>query len=193
MPYNSVKDLPKAQTDQYNDHQKEAFLKAFNNAYREYSGDEHRAFAVAHAAAKRAGERPASNGTRRRAWRARRRVLRADAGGSLSSSSPVEDRLVEYRERQALTGFAASPCPGTRARRPLSAGVGHSSSRRRCVGRIAIVASRLPLLLLASARSSQCHVPWRTNVWRRDVRSRGLALRGTRLGSRRPCGGDASR
>ena len=27
----------------------------------------------------------------------------------MSSSSPVEDRLVEYRQRQALTGFAASP------------------------------------------------------------------------------------
>ena len=53
-----IDDLPKAQTDQYNDHQKEAFLKAFNNAYKEYGGDEHRAFAVAHAAAKRAGERP---------------------------------------------------------------------------------------------------------------------------------------
>jgi cation transport regulator len=58
MPYNSIDDLPKAQTDQYNDHQKEAFLKAFNNAYKEYGGDEHRAFAVAHAAAKRAGGGP---------------------------------------------------------------------------------------------------------------------------------------
>lgn len=58
MPYNTIRDLPQAQTDQYNDHQKEAFLKAFNNAHNEYGGDEHRAFAVAHAAAKRAGERP---------------------------------------------------------------------------------------------------------------------------------------
>ena len=58
MPYNSVADLPKAQTGQYNDHQKQAFLKAFNSAYAEYGGDEHRAFAIAHAAAKRAGERP---------------------------------------------------------------------------------------------------------------------------------------
>ena len=58
MPYTSIDDLPKAQTDQYNDHQKEAFLKAFNNAHKEYGGDERRAFAVAHAAAKRAGERP---------------------------------------------------------------------------------------------------------------------------------------
>ena len=31
---------------------------AFNNAYKEYHGDEHRAFAVAHSAAKRAGEKP---------------------------------------------------------------------------------------------------------------------------------------
>ena len=55
MPYSSVADLPKAQTDQYSAHQKEVFLKAFNNAYAEYKGDEHRAFAVAHAAAKKAG------------------------------------------------------------------------------------------------------------------------------------------
>lgn len=53
MPYRDIADLPKAQTDQYSQHQKEAFLKAFNNAYDEYAGDEHRAFAVAHAAAKR--------------------------------------------------------------------------------------------------------------------------------------------
>jgi len=58
MPYRTVADLPKAQTDQYNPHQKEAFLKAFNNAYDEYQGDESRAFAVAHAAAKKAGSKP---------------------------------------------------------------------------------------------------------------------------------------
>ena len=58
MPYRSIEDLPRAQVDQYNEHQKEAFLKAFNNAFKEYGGDEHRAFAVAHHAAKQAGERP---------------------------------------------------------------------------------------------------------------------------------------
>lgn len=58
MPYRSIQDLPQAQVDQYNEHQKEAFLKAFNNAFKEYGGDEHRAFAVAHHAAKQAGERP---------------------------------------------------------------------------------------------------------------------------------------
>jgi cation transport regulator len=57
MPYRDIADLPEAQTDQYNRHQKEAFLKAFNNAYKEYGGDESRAFAVAHHAAKQAGER----------------------------------------------------------------------------------------------------------------------------------------
>jgi cation transport regulator len=57
MPSHSIADLPKAQTDQYSEHQKEAFLKAFNNAFDEYGGDERRAFAVAHAAAKRAGEK----------------------------------------------------------------------------------------------------------------------------------------
>jgi cation transport regulator len=58
VPYRTIGDLPKAQTDQYNEHQKKAFLEAFNNAYREYGGDEQRAFAVAHAAAKRAGAKP---------------------------------------------------------------------------------------------------------------------------------------
>ena len=57
MPYRSVSELPKAQTDQYTPHQKEAFLKAFNNAYEEYGHDESRAFAVAHHAAKQAGEK----------------------------------------------------------------------------------------------------------------------------------------
>ena len=58
MPYKSIADLPRAQTDQYNAHQKNAFLKAFNNAYEEYHHDESRAFAVAHHAAKQAGDRP---------------------------------------------------------------------------------------------------------------------------------------
>ena len=58
MPYRTVSDLPQAQTDQYNPHQKKAFLEAFNNAFDEYKGDEHRAFAVAHAAAKKAGAKP---------------------------------------------------------------------------------------------------------------------------------------
>jgi cation transport regulator len=58
MPYQSIKDLPKAQTDQYNAHQKDAFLKAFNGAYEHYHHDESRAFAVAHTAAKKAGDKP---------------------------------------------------------------------------------------------------------------------------------------
>jgi cation transport regulator len=61
MPYRTIADLPKAQTDQYNDHQKKAFLEAFNSAYEKYKdedGDEGRVFAIAHSAAKRAGERP---------------------------------------------------------------------------------------------------------------------------------------
>lgn len=58
MPYRTVKDLPEAQTDQYNAHQKEAFLKAFNSAFDQYDGDESRAFAVAHTAAKKAGDKP---------------------------------------------------------------------------------------------------------------------------------------
>jgi cation transport regulator len=57
MPYKTLSDLPKAQVDQYTQHQKEAFLKAFNNAYEEYGHDESRAFAVAHHAAKLAGRK----------------------------------------------------------------------------------------------------------------------------------------
>ena len=57
MPYKSIADLPEAQTDQYSEHQKEVFLKAFNNAYKEYGGDESRAFAIAHAAAKKAPQK----------------------------------------------------------------------------------------------------------------------------------------
>lgn len=57
MPYDRIADLPQAQVDQYTAHQKEAFLKAFNSALEEYGGDEHRAFAVAHSAAKKAGEK----------------------------------------------------------------------------------------------------------------------------------------
>ena len=57
MPYQSIADLPKRQTDQYDQHQKEAFLKAFNNAYKEYGGGESQAFAVAHHAAKQAGKK----------------------------------------------------------------------------------------------------------------------------------------
>ena len=55
MPYIDISDLPQSQVDQYSHHQKEAFLKAFNSAEAEY-GNEHQAFAVAHAAAKKAGE-----------------------------------------------------------------------------------------------------------------------------------------
>lgn len=54
MPYKEISDLPEAQVDQYSEHQKHAFLKAFNHAFQEYDGDEHKAFAVAHAAAQRA-------------------------------------------------------------------------------------------------------------------------------------------
>jgi cation transport regulator len=60
MPYRDISELPKAQTDQYDQHQKDAFLKAFNKAYEEYNHDESRAFAVAHTAAKQAGKKEAS-------------------------------------------------------------------------------------------------------------------------------------
>ena len=56
MPYESISDLPQEQVDQYSERAKEAFLKAFNSALETYDGDESRAFAVAHAAAKRVDE-----------------------------------------------------------------------------------------------------------------------------------------
>lgn len=57
MPYDSISDLPESQVDQYSRHGKEAFLKAFNSAYDTYDGDEGRAFAVAHSAAKQADDK----------------------------------------------------------------------------------------------------------------------------------------
>lgn len=61
MPYSRVSDLPETQVDQYSTHQKHAFLKAFNNALEEY-GDEGRAFAVAHTAAKNAPKEEPEDG-----------------------------------------------------------------------------------------------------------------------------------
>jgi len=57
MPYKTISDLPQEQVDQYSRHGQEAFLKAFNSALETYNGDESRAFAVAHSAAKRADEK----------------------------------------------------------------------------------------------------------------------------------------
>jgi cation transport regulator len=57
MPYKSISDLPKEQVDQYSEHGKSAFLKAFNSALETYEGDESRAFAVAHTAAKQAEQK----------------------------------------------------------------------------------------------------------------------------------------
>jgi len=58
MPYRTIADLPKAQTGQYNQHQKKAFLEAFNSAYEKYNDDEGHALAIANSAAKKAGEKP---------------------------------------------------------------------------------------------------------------------------------------
>lgn len=52
MPYKSTADLPKAQTDQYSDKQKRAFMHAFNSA-KAHGADEAKAFRIAHAAAKK--------------------------------------------------------------------------------------------------------------------------------------------
>lgn len=57
MPYKKISDLPKSQVDQYDRHQKKAFLEAYNSAYEQYDHDEQKAFAVAHTAAKQAGKK----------------------------------------------------------------------------------------------------------------------------------------
>ena len=54
--YRTIQDLPREHTDQYDGHQKEAFLKAFNGAYQKYHHHEARAFEAAHMAAIKAGE-----------------------------------------------------------------------------------------------------------------------------------------
>jgi cation transport regulator len=53
--YRTIQELPREQTEQYDGHQKEAFLKAFNGAYQKYNHDEFRAFEAAHLAALKAG------------------------------------------------------------------------------------------------------------------------------------------
>lgn len=52
MPYKSLSDLPKDQTDQYSTGGKTRFLATFN-AVLKHTGDESRAFAAAHGAAKK--------------------------------------------------------------------------------------------------------------------------------------------
>ena len=46
MPYQRNSELPREQTGRYDEHQKDAFRKAFNSAYSKYGGDEGRAFAT---------------------------------------------------------------------------------------------------------------------------------------------------
>ena len=54
--YRTIQELPKEHTEQYDGHQKEAFLKAFNGAYQKYHRHEARALEAAHMAAIKAGE-----------------------------------------------------------------------------------------------------------------------------------------
>ena len=63
MRFHTIQDLPKEQTEQYDGHQKEAFLKAFNGAYQKYNHDEFRAFEAAHLAAIKAGGADRPGGT----------------------------------------------------------------------------------------------------------------------------------
>ena len=56
LRFRTIQDLPREHTDQYDGHQKEAFLKAFNGAYRKYHHHEARALEAAHMAAIKAGE-----------------------------------------------------------------------------------------------------------------------------------------
>lgn len=52
MPYKNIKDLPE-QTDKLTKSQKKVFMEAFNNAYKEYKGNEKVAFKVAWSAVKK--------------------------------------------------------------------------------------------------------------------------------------------
>ena len=93
MPYTSVADLPKAQTDQYTPHQKEAFLKAFNSAFNEHGGDEHRAFAVAHSAAKKTGSGNESD------TETLKHAIKACLPGSTRKRQPIQDGDGRLRRR----------------------------------------------------------------------------------------------
>lgn len=57
VPYRSIDQLPKAQTDQYSEHQKTAFRKTFNDCYGSGKYKESECFAIAHASAKKAPKR----------------------------------------------------------------------------------------------------------------------------------------
>ena len=52
MPYESIKDLPNGVKDNLPVHAQEIYQSTYNNAYREYDGDEERAHRIAWAAVK---------------------------------------------------------------------------------------------------------------------------------------------
>jgi len=54
MPYPDNSSLPQSVRKRFTSHQQTAFRKAFNNALKEYHGNESKAFAVAYSAAKKA-------------------------------------------------------------------------------------------------------------------------------------------
>ena len=54
MPYQSIDELPSAVRNRYDEKGQRAFLSAFNRAVYDEGLPEERAFAIAHAAAKRA-------------------------------------------------------------------------------------------------------------------------------------------
>ena len=54
MPYSSNSELPSAVRKRLSPHQQEVFRKAFNNALKEYHGNESKAYATAWSAAKKA-------------------------------------------------------------------------------------------------------------------------------------------
>jgi cation transport regulator len=54
MPYTKNSDLPAAARKRLNAHQQTVFREAFNNALKEYKGNESKAYATAWSAAKKA-------------------------------------------------------------------------------------------------------------------------------------------
>ena len=62
MPYSKKTDLPPAVKNNLPSHAQEIFRKVFNSAYKEYGGDEKKAFKVAWSAVTKAGYSKGSSG-----------------------------------------------------------------------------------------------------------------------------------
>src|SRR6516165_9332211 len=85
MPYASVKELPST-TKKLSKHGKSVFRAAFNSAYKQYKGDESKAFAVAWAAANKVSD-----------------ATKDQDEDDLTLTVPALVRLMEYGREKAKT------------------------------------------------------------------------------------------